>query len=246
MKRYDIPSGPHPDYWEAGCTCPFCREWVRRDRAGKEMLRYIGVERYLHMDANLKNILLGGPRNAPRKVPAEADPQIAPVPRRVVDKRPTWMEVVERDSEIINWNIQKDAYTVRQAHLLNRWGLVALLVSVAGLVAGLWLSLLAIPVGVVVLMGVFYRAVQAADRYDQPERAIGACPKALEIKKYEGWENSQLLTEQQPEAFRSTCPCPSCGYMDVHDMAPRPDIDTHEWVKVVRLCRVCGREWGQA
>lgn len=247
----------HPDYWIVGCECPFCRTWMLTPREGHRSMTRMGYDRFMDLysrhavdvhsfsDGNVFDAL---ERAARYKVAAQhrVEDRRQALASVYVKKRPTFMEVVDRDSEIVNWNIKKDAYLVKQAKVIDLWryttGLCLLMVFPLLFFASPWMVF----PDMAATMAALAMTVRAISRYTYPYRAIGMPPCSLEIDKLTDLENEKLMYEQgEQEPFRSVCACPTCGYFDYHEVeeAKKP---VHEWVRAIRTCKLCGRKWGQS
>lgn len=271
VERIETTYCDHPDYWVAGCPCGFCREWQRRDYVGKQSLLALGHHRYTQMahkerryrEQEYRGTPVGRQREVVRrKELSRIDREIArnhqlaqlgvlekyqPTQQpKPVAKRPTYMEVVDRDSEIVNWGLNqaKDLAKFHRRLRLYRWltALSAVLACIILLFGGdvAWLVIPWAVLGITAVVGsmalIHAGGVLEGIKSRRP-------PSPLEIIKYSDGENKQLLDEQEPEQFQALCSCPSCGYWDQHELVPGDGAP--DWVEVLRSCKFCGRQWGQ-
>ena len=151
-------------------------------------------------------------------------------------EHPTVLEIAQRQQEIDEWCSAR----ARWGRWFRLYGVGPLLVALlaAGLLVAMgpwvWPGLLlfgAAFVGVV---------VRCNYPYIPPD-----CPQPLQVVPFTANENAyHRYLQWEPEPFRAWCGCPGCGDVDVH-LLERAGGDP-AWANVIRRCRRCDRQWGQA
>lgn len=141
---------------------------------------------------------------------------------------PSLSDVMEREAEIAAWDISKFVYDVQVR--LRILGTI-LCVGLAVLMFGYNRPGVAL----------FFTLVAALILWHRPRRPLMR-PRELKLVQFTDWENENMLPLQEWDNFSAWCPCPSCGYVDSHAFRDYPE----PWAEVVRICKMCHREWGQA
>lgn len=141
---------------------------------------------------------------------------------------PSLSEVLDREAEISAWRLNKWWYEMCVRLRTIGTVLFAFLALVVGLAGSIGFTL----VMLCLLMAV---------RSWHPKEPL-MCPRTLSLVPFSKWENENLLRIQEWYDFEAWCQCPSCGFVDAHQLRDRSE----PWAEAVRVCRMCNRQWAQS